>query len=72
MKLLLLGVIRLYQLTLAPFLPACRFGPSCSDYAREALIVHGLWRGSFLAAKRLCRCHPLGGHGYDPVPRRKQ
>jgi len=46
----------------------CRFTPSCSSYAREALEVHGAARGGWLAAKRICRCHPWGGHGWDPVP----
>jgi putative membrane protein insertion efficiency factor len=60
---------RAYKLTLSPWIGRdCRFLPTCSDYAAEALIQHGPWRGSLLAAKRLCRCHPLGGRGYDPVP----
>jgi uncharacterized protein len=49
----------------------CRFDPSCSTYAREALEVHGAARGSWLAARRLGRCHPWGGAGWDPVPQRK-
>jgi putative membrane protein insertion efficiency factor len=48
--------------------PRCRYLPTCSDYALEALETHGLARGLFLAAKRLLRCHPWGGSGYDPVP----
>jgi len=61
--------IRLYQWTLSPLLPrACRFAPSCSDYAAEAILLHGLWRGSRLALLRILRCHPWGGHGFDPVP----
>jgi len=46
----------------------CRFVPSCSSYAREAIEVHGSARGSWLTVRRLARCHPLGGHGFDPVP----
>ncbi|MFD2264180.1 membrane protein insertion efficiency factor YidD [Lacibacterium aquatile] len=66
---LLRGVVRGYQLFLSPILPpACRFEPSCSAYAMEALEKHGAGRGSWLTVRRLCRCHPWGGHGYDPVP----
>ena len=66
---LLRGLVRLYQLTLSPLLPmACRFDPSCSRYAMQALAEHGALKGSLLAAKRLGRCHPWGGSGYDPVP----
>ena len=61
--------IRLYQWMLSPLLPrTCRFTPSCSEYAAEAMLTHGLWRGMRLAGRRLLRCHPWGGHGYDPVP----
>lgn len=61
--------IRIYQWTLSPLLPhACRYRPSCSEYAAEAVLAHGLWRGLGLASRRLLRCHPWGGHGYDPVP----
>ena len=61
--------IRLYQWTLSPMLPrGCRFTPSCSEYAADALMEHGLARGAVLAFRRLLRCHPWGGHGYDPVP----
>ena len=63
------GAIRLYQLTLAYFfVGACRFEPSCSAYAAEAVTRHGALRGSVLAAHRLCRCGPWTGGGYDPVP----
>lgn len=66
---LLLGGLRLYQLLLAPLLPpACRFEPSCSRFAQEAIRRHGALRGSWLALRRLARCHPFGGCGLDPVP----
>ena len=60
---------RAYKLTLSPLLGnACRFAPSCSEYAAEALIAHGPMRGSALTLRRLCRCRPGGPSGYDPVP----
>ena len=66
---LALGAIRVYKLTLSPlFAGSCRFEPSCSTYASEAILTHGLLRGSWLAAKRLARCHPFGSWGDDPVP----
>jgi uncharacterized protein len=68
---LLRGLIRLYQLFVSPLLgPNCRFAPSCSEYAAEAIARHGPWRGTALAVRRLLRCHPWGGSGYDPVPPR--
>jgi putative membrane protein insertion efficiency factor len=69
LPLLLRGAIRLYQLTLAYFfVGACRYEPSCSAYAAEAVARHGGVTGSWLAARRLCRCGPWGGSGFDPVP----
>lgn len=69
MKHLFIFFIALYRWTLSPFLGRfCRFTPSCSAYAQTALEEHGALRGSVLAIKRICRCHPFGGHGYDPVP----
>ena len=66
---LLIGLIRGYQLTLSPFLGgSCRFLPTCSAYAIEAVATHGAWRGTGLALRRLARCHPLGKSGFDPVP----
>lgn len=65
----LVFLIRGYQRGISPLLPAsCRYVPSCSSYATEALQVHGAARGGWLALKRLLRCHPWGGSGYDPVP----
>ncbi|GAN80681.1 membrane protein insertion efficiency factor YidD [Acidocella aminolytica] len=67
--LMLSGAVRAYELTLRPVIGAnCRFHPSCSAYAREALVCHGAARGSLLAAKRILRCHPFNPGGYDPVP----
>lgn len=64
--------IRLYQIMLSPILPpACRFYPTCSSYAMEAIKIHGVIAGGWLAIKRLCRCHPWGGYGFDPVPKKK-
>lgn len=70
---LLLAPIRIYQWCISPMLPpACRFMPTCSEYAVDALTLHGPWRGSVMAAKRLLRCHPVkwlgGASGFDPVP----
>ena len=65
----LIGLVRLYRLLLSPWLGSnCRYQPTCSSYAIEALQVHGVLRGSWLAMKRIGRCHPWGGSGYDPVP----
>lgn len=67
-KLLILP-IRFYQWCISPMLlSACRFTPTCSQYAAEAIAKHGPAKGLWLALKRICRCHPWGGSGYDPVP----
>lgn len=68
-----LAVLRAYKVLVSPmFAGSCRYLPSCSDYAREAVVQFGVIRGSFLAARRLARCHPFGGHGLDPVPARRR
>jgi len=68
-SLFLRALIRVYQLFLSPLIgPRCRFLPTCSHYAAEAVERHGAARGGWLAVRRLLRCHPWGGSGYDPVP----
>ena len=63
-------LIRFYQVCLSPLKggPSCRFTPTCSQYAVEAVMKYGIFKGSWLAIKRICRCRPGGGSGYDPVP----
>lgn len=69
MKAVLIGIVRGYQIWIGPLLPpSCRYYPSCSAYAVEALEKHGAVRGSWLAARRILRCHPLHKGGFDPVP----
>jgi putative membrane protein insertion efficiency factor len=73
-------LLKIYKLTVSPFLAAltggpgtgCRFVPTCSEYFVQAIETHGLLVGGWLGFKRLCRCHPWGGSGYDPVPERLQ
>lgn len=66
---ILIYIVRLYQKFLSPFLGAqCRYTPTCSQYAVEALQKHGALKGSWLALKRIVSCNPWGGHGHDPVP----
>lgn len=69
MKSLLLLLLRAYKLCVSPFLGQnCRFYPSCSDYAQQAVATHGALRGGLLAGRRLCKCHPWHAGGLDPVP----
>ena len=64
-----IGLIRLYQWIISPMLgPKCRFTPTCSTYALQAIEKFGPFKGLWLALKRISRCHPFGGSGYDPVP----
>jgi len=64
-----LFLIRFYQVAISPWFPStCRYQPTCSHYAKQALMKHGLWHGGKLALKRIFSCHPWGGSGYDPVP----
>ena len=66
----LLKLIRAYKLLISPlFAGSCRFYPSCADYMSEAVCLHGTLKGAWLGIRRLGRCHPLGSHGFDPVPR---
>jgi putative membrane protein insertion efficiency factor len=69
MRQLLLLLIRVYQYAISPMMVSrCRFTPTCSHYAIEAIQTHGSLKGSWLALRRILRCHPWGKHGYDPVP----
>lgn len=70
---LLCAPIKLYQLLISPVLPkSCRFHPSCSTYAIEAILLHGLGKGGLMALKRLCRCHPASLGGLDPIPEKRE
>ena len=72
MKFLILKFIKLYQNYLSPLLgPSCRFHPTCSEYALQAIENFGVIRGGFLAIKRILKCNPWGGNGFDPIPKEK-
>ena len=69
----LIFIIKIYQFIVSPLIGQnCRYLPTCSEYAIESLKLHGLLRGSFFAIRRVLKCHPFGGHGFDPIPKRKQ
>ena len=71
LKRIALSFIRIYKVTLSPlFAGSCRYVPGCADYMSESIERYGVMRGGWMGTKRICRCHPLGGHGYDPVPDR--
>lgn len=73
MKLLLIWLIRFYRMFISPlFPPSCRFQPTCSMYALQAVERFGVWRGGQLAVCRICRCHPFHPGGYDPVPEKEK
>lgn len=66
----LVVLIKIYQVLISPFLGSnCRFQPTCSHYAKKALQEHGFFKGTYLAVKRISKCHPWGTSGYDPVPK---
>ncbi|AEI50083.1 membrane protein insertion efficiency factor YidD [Runella slithyformis] len=69
MKTILIFIVRAYQAALSPYLPnSCRYTPTCSHYMIQAVQKHGALKGGWMGLKRIGRCHPWGGHGYDPVP----
>lgn len=72
MKKILILIVKIYQKFLSPLCPGvCRYKPTCSQYMIEAITAHGVIKGTFMGVKRICRCHPWGGHGYDPVPQKE-
>lgn len=72
MKKIIILIIKTYQITLSPLIGSnCRFHPTCSEYTIQAVNEHGVYRGLILGVKRISKCHPFGGKGYDPVPDKK-
>lgn len=72
LKKILILPIRFYQVAISPLIgPSCRFSPTCSHYMIEAIEEWGILRGMWMGVKRIARCHPWGGHGYDPVPKKE-
>lgn len=68
-----IALIRIYQYVISPILPnSCRYDPTCSQYAIEAIEEWGIFKGTWMGMKRISRCHPWGGAGYDPVPKKKK
>ena len=69
----LIFIIKIYQLIFSPLIGKnCRYLPTCSEYVSGSLKAHGLLKGLFFSIRRISKCHPLGGHGFDPIPKRKQ
>ncbi len=69
LSLLPIGLVKVYQILISPYFPnSCRFTPTCSEYSIQAFNKYGIFKGLWLTINRLRRCHPWGGHGYDPVP----
>jgi len=66
------GLFYIYKFMISPFIQhnSCRFVPSCSEYSKEAVKIHGIFKGGYLTVKRIFRCNPWGGNGYDPVPKK--
>ncbi len=72
MKKIPILMVKFYQIFISPFFPGvCRFRPTCSQYMIEAIETHGIFKGIYLGIKRLVKCHPWGGSGYDPVPKKE-
>ena len=69
LTIILLAMLYFYQNFISPFIPArCRFNPTCSQYSKESIIKHGPFKGFIITFKRIIKCHPWGGSGYDPIP----